>query len=157
MTNPASSLVERFANWKLQPVHSTEITNHQEIGSIPRPVCPLHMLEDFTWSSASQRSAGKGAHADPGADGFAVEQNRHFGAAGNCHQLRTAQAHGPRLRSLGPGGEIIERIALPRRAVQNGVSIWSESRGTNAAAAERKLPVEWRAHRYGAENQLAGE
>ncbi len=77
--------------------------------------------------------------------------------ARNRHQLRAAQTHGAGLRGLGPCGEYVDRISLPCRAVEDGLSVGSKTRGANASAAEGELPVDgWLGRRAG-EKHFAGK
>ena len=95
-------------------LHAAEVANYGEVVAVGRPVGPLHILEDFARSAAGQRRASQSAHADPGADGFAVEQDCHFRGGRNGHKLRAAEAHGARFGSFRAGGEHV--VGFPCQA-----------------------------------------
>src|ERR1700684_2747998 len=93
MADPSAGLVERFSDGKFETVTSAHVANHSEAVAVGGPVCPLHLLEHFAWSTSGKRCTRQRAHAYPGADGFAVEQDRHFGRGRDRHELGAAEAH----------------------------------------------------------------
>ena len=157
MADPAAGLIERLANWIFQPVHSAEVANDEKIGSVGRPVGPLHILQNFARSASSERRASQRAHGYPRSDRFAVEQHRHLASGGDRHELRAAQAHGARFRSFRARREHVDGITLPRRAVENGLAIRSEAGRADAAAAKSELAVKRRLERARRKNILSSE
>ena len=129
----------------------------RKTGSVRRPVRPLHLLQHFARSSSDQRRARQRAHIHPGADGFAVQQDRHLRGAEDTDiswvRLRPMERDFGSFRTR---GEHIHRTPLPGRAVENRLPIRSKPRRANAATTKRQLPVSRRRQRRRSEKQLAG-
>ncbi len=78
---------------------------------------------------------------------MAVQQQRHLVLRGNGRQFGAAQSQRARLDHALPRRERLNRIPLPRGAVQDGLPIGRKSRRANLAAAERNLVIQRRARR----------
>ena len=136
MADPSAGLIERLADGKFEAVAAAHVANYREAGAVGGPVGPLHLLEDFARSASREWGAGQRAHAYPGSDGFAVEQDGHLGRGRDGHELGAAEAHGTGLGGFGARGENVDGISLPGGAVEDGLSVRGEAGGADAAAAE---------------------
>ena len=72
---------------------------------------------------------------------MAVEGDGHFSRGRNRQQLGVLQSKRPRFGRAGTRAEDFDRIALPRRAVQDGLPVGSESRRADVAAPECDLVI----------------
>ncbi len=60
------------------PAQAAELAHDGEVGSVRRPVRPLHVLEHLTRSAAAQRHSAQRSIIDVGIDVVTVQQNRHL-------------------------------------------------------------------------------
>src|SRR5579862_3624089 len=72
----------------------------------------------------------------------AAERDGGFPGRRDGQNFRAAQPERTRLRAFGAGGENLDGIAFPGRAVNDGLSIGSEARGANGAAAKGELVID---------------
>src|SRR6185369_17044447 len=127
MPDPAASLIEHFPWRILQAVAAAYVPDGSYIVSVRPPVCPLDLVYDLTRRTARKRRSRQRSHADPRTNRMVVQQDSHFAARRDRHELGAAHAQGAGFRTLWAGSKHFHRISLPGGAVQNGLPIRSKS------------------------------
>ncbi len=78
MAQPPSRLIQNFSDRILKAGQSAELAYHGEIGSVGRPVSPLHIFQHLARSAAAERHSAQRAFIRIRIDVVAVQQNRHL-------------------------------------------------------------------------------
>src|SRR5207249_2854956 len=123
MADPASCLVEHFADRILQAVPSRHIPHHGKLGAVWRPVGPLDILQHFTRSTADQGHARECSTEDLRPGLLAAEQESRLPSRRNTRDLGTGDSDGAGLRRANTRGKDFHGPPLPRGTVDYGLPV----------------------------------
>ena len=135
MADPASGLVQHFADRILQTVPSRHIAHHGKLSAVRRPIGPLDVLQHFTRSTADQGHARESSAEDLRLGLAAAEQQSRFPSRRNTEDLSPDYSDGAGLRSAHASGKDFHGPPLPRRTVDHGLPVRCESGHADRAPA----------------------
>ncbi len=113
----------------------------EKLRAVRRPVGLLDALRHAPRRASRQGRARECARADARVIGAAVERDRHLAGRRDPEQVRARQLQRERVRARRVLEKELQRVAVPRDAVDDRLAVGGETRGADRAAAEGDLLV----------------
>ena len=136
--DPAARLEEDAAHRVLEPPQRPRVAHHRKALSVRGPVGLLDALEDLPRGAAAERHARERPGALPPDREPPAEGEHELAGRRDGEDVGARHAHRAGLAGVEPHGEDVDRLALPRRPVDDGLAVGGEAGGEHGAAPERQ-------------------
>ena len=142
VADPVDTVEQNLPNGILQTPVAVfrNVSHHGHVYAVCGPVCVLHILQHFSWSSPAQRNPRQRPGPRIAAVTHRVEPDRQFSALGDRKQFRILQSEFARARIIRARQVQLVIPALPRCAV-NHAAIGRKPRIPHRPRTKRNLLI----------------
>ena len=138
--NDARRLVQDLADGVLQPaLPRGPLRDQGEVGAVGVPVRPGDVLRDLSRCAAPERHAGERASAPRAVEETLLEEDRQLTLRRDGKDVRVRDAERPGFEAVRSHREQLGRLAVPRRAVDDRLSVRRETCPQKVPPAEGEL------------------
>jgi hypothetical protein len=120
--------MEDLPNRKLEAVTAIDFADDGQAAAVRGPIRPFHVFEHFPRGAAcGHPHAGERAARFEGSHGMAAQREGRLARTGDCQDIGARESEGSRFGTLGAADEDLDRPALPRRSIEDHLTVGSET------------------------------